>query len=355
MNLNFKDKENIREFLKRDKHKLLEGMVVEEIFMEDIALAQKRNLSKGWWSIKNPSNFQQYILFQVSSHLPTTTDIGIYKLLSQKNIQFYHVLLVNNNLYFLDLLAHNPDTKIDMSNYISKLKFLEKFRSKPKVRDILLAEESTRNIFNQDRAITFFDSQNLLEEVALQRYFANYFLTVCLDTYPINLDAFIVFNDGPAVLEIKFKYPDSGGYYGINKGQATLFRWLMNVGFNVYHYIADNPTKDKKYGIFDLIMSPKVKNIFIWRFKKLTSSELSTNHATAPKETNISGKKPVNYIPIYANAFNNTQLKVGQHIDTTSIARETCTISGCSGFREIVIWKESFFWGCTNYKNHKYL
>ncbi|MFS0779580.1 hypothetical protein ABC255_26745 [Neobacillus sp. 3P2-tot-E-2] len=357
MNLNFKDKDSIREFLKRDKHKLLEGMVVEELFMEDIASPKNWNpwMSKGWWSIRNPFNFGQYILFHVSSYFPLTADIEIYKLLSQKNIQCYHVLLVNNDLYFLDLLPYNLDTQIDKSNYISKSEFLEKYGSNSQDRDILLAEESTRNIFNQERAISFFESQNLLEEVALQRYFANYFLTVCLDTYPVNLDAFIIFDDGPAVLEIKFKYPDSGGHYGINKGQAALFRWLMNLGFNVYHYIADNPTGDKKYGIFDVINSAKVSNIFYWKYKQLTSSELLTNHVTAPKETNISGKKPVDYIPISANSFINTQIIVGQHIDTTNIARESCTRIGCSGFREIAKWNNGYFWGCTNFKNHKSL
>jgi hypothetical protein len=357
MDFNFKDKENIKKFLKRDKHKLLEGMVVEEIFMEDIALPNNwtPSISKGWWSIRNPFNFDQYILFHVSSQLPQPADIDIYKLLSQKNIQYYHVLLVNNDLNFLDLLAYDLDMQIDKKKYISKSEFLNIYGSKSQDRDILLAEESTRNIFNQERAISFFESQSLLKEVALQRYFANYFLTVCLDTYPVNLDAFIIFDNGPAVLEIKFKYPDSGGHYGINKGQAALFRWLMDLGFNIYHYIADNPTGDKKYGVFDLIIGAKVCNSFYWKYKQLTSFELLTNHATAPKETNISGKKPVDYIPISANSFINTQIKVGQHIDTTNIARESCTRSGCSGFREIVSWNNGYFWGCTNFKNHKNL
>jgi hypothetical protein len=354
MTLNLKDKESIREFLRRDKHKLLEGMVVEELFMEDIANPNMWNpwMSKGWWSIRNPSEFHQFILFHVSSHLPSTADVEIYKLLLEKNVKCYHVLLVNNEFYFFDLLGHNLNTQIDKSHYISQSEFLKRFSSNPKNRDILLAEESTRDIFNQAKAISFFESQNLLEEVVLQRYFANYFLTVCLNAYPVNLDAFIIFEDGLAVLEIKYKYPDSGGNYGINKGQAELFKWMLKLGFDVYHYIAANPTGKKEYGIFDVITSAKVKKECYWKYKKLTISDLTNNHATAPKETNIAGKEPVKYIPILASAFTNTQVLVGTHIDTSVIARECCTRSGCNGFKVISKWENRYFGGCTNYRNH---
>lgn len=40
MKLNFYDIDSIKEFLKRDKHKLLEGMAIEELFIQDIANPQ---------------------------------------------------------------------------------------------------------------------------------------------------------------------------------------------------------------------------------------------------------------------------------------------------------------------------
>lgn len=355
MKLNFNDKECIREFLKRDKHKLLEGMAVEEIFMEDIANPNNWNqwMSKGWWSIRNPFNFNQYILFHVSRHLPLQSDITIYKLLLEKNIICYHVVLVGNDLYFLNLNTQNMQHPIHIENYISESNFLKNYSTISKGRDVLKAEDSYRDNFNQERAISFFESQNLLEDIALQRYFANYFLTVCLNSYAVNLDSFILFNDGLAVLEIKYKYPDSNGKYGINKGQAALFRWLMNLGFSVYHYIAANPTGKKEYGVFDVITSHKLCKEFYWKYKKLNSTELVNNHAIAPKETNIAGKEPVKYIPILASEFANTQVLVGTHINTEIILKEACHKSDCSGFKVLSSGEYGYFWGCTNYRNHK--
>jgi len=355
MKLNFYDKESIKQFVKRDKHKLLEGMVVEEIFMQDIATPNKWNswMSRGWWSIRNPSNYNQFLLFHVSKHLPSQADIEIYKFLLKNNVPSFHVLLIENELYFLDLTAHNLQSLINTSNYISETDFLKNYTTVSMDRDILKADESCRNIFNQERAISFFESQDLLDEVALQRYFANYFLTVCLNAYPVNLDAFIIFEDGPAVLEIKCKYPDNNGKYGINKGQTVLFKWLMKLGFSVYHYIAANPTCKKEFGVFDLIISDKLRKDFYWMYKKLTIVELENNHNTAPKETNIIGTEPVKYVPILASSFTNTQIFVGTNIDTSVISKETCTRSGCSGFMVIRKGKYGYFYGCTNYKDHK--
>ncbi len=353
MKLNFNDTDSIKGFLKRDKHKLLEGMAVEEIFIQDIANPNNWNtwMSKGWWSIRNPLNYNQYMLFHVTSHLPLQADIEIYKLLQKKNIVSYHVLLVESNLLFLDLTVQTWQAPVQR-NYISESEFLKNYSTISRDREILKAEDSYRVTFNQDRAISFFESQSLLEEVALQRYFANYFLTVCLNAYPVNIDAFMFFDDGPAVLEIKYKYPDSNENYGINKGQAALFRWLLEVGFNVNHYIAANPTKKKKYGVFDIISSDKVRKEFYWKYKKLTVSELENNHSVAPKETNIAGKEPVKYIPIPASNFSNTLVPVGTQIDSKIIPKESCPRTNCNGYKVLSNGRNGYFWGCTNYLNH---
>lgn len=353
MILNFKNQESIKEFLKRDKHKLLEGMVVEELFMDDIALPSNWEMSKGWWAIRDPLNWSQYILFHVSSLHPAPTDLKVYHYLLKQAVCCYHVLLHDNKLYFLHLKEEMLITPFTLNMYIDEAAFLQTYGWHHPTGQLLKAADECRIEFNQGRAISFFESQDILEEIALQRYFANYFLSVYSNSFIINLDAFVIFKNELSVLEIKFKYPDKHGNYGINKGQAALFQWLMGLNISIYHYVADNPTAVKDFGIFDVVISSASRRNFYWKVKKLFYSELNTNYSTAPKETNIAGIEPVKFIPIPECQFKNTQVQVGYNTDFTFISKRKCTRYGCTGSLEIKNGPYGFFFGCNDYRKHK--
>ncbi|MFC5465957.1 topoisomerase DNA-binding C4 zinc finger domain-containing protein [Lederbergia graminis] len=354
MMIDFNNNYQIKKFLKRDKHKLLEGMVVEELFNRDIIQKQKWEnwFSKGWWAIQDPLARLPYLLFHVSENSPTESDLEIYRLLIEKKFIIIHVKLINNNLFFLEINNQILNSGIRDNNYIHEYVFLASYRL-IKNRKVHLAEKEYRNSLLQDRTIMFFEQTTVLKEVALQRYFANYFLTVNFTGYPINLDGFIIFSDyGLSVLEVKFKYPDSNNNYGINKGQAQLFTWFLENNINIAHYIAQNPSGSKEIGIFEVLASQELKSNFCWEYHILNIEELNKEDSTAPKETSIGGNKKVRFKSIPANKFIKLdQFPVSYDLDLAELPKKTCPI--CDSDLVARNGKYGYFMGCTNYKNHQ--
>ncbi|WP_044338710.1 hypothetical protein [Rossellomorea aquimaris] len=351
MMLDFNNENQLINFLKRDKHKLLEGLVVEDFFMKDVINTQKWNpwISTGWWATKvnDPKGDSDYILFHVTSIFPSANDIDIYKTLMSKQVVVYHVLLSKNNLYFLELNELVLQQPLNFHNYIHEYVFLSK-NQLIKKNSVHKAKDETRDSFLQDRAITYFRKYNIIKEIALQRYFANYFLTVHFSGSIINIDSFMAFSDGLAAFEIKFKYPDSKGAYGINTGPANLFHWLLKKDIFIHHYIAKNPSCKKNIGIFEVITSQSLKSSFYWEKVILNKEELIGSDSIAPEETSIAGDHTVNFKSISANKFMLTNFPVANCLNSLWIPLKKCP--QCGHEQVVINGKYSYFLGCSTYK-----
>lgn len=353
MMLDFTDVSQLKDFLKRDKHKLLEGMVVEDLFMRDIVFPQKWDqfTSKGWWAVEDTKGRSDYILFHVTEHPPTEADKFVYNFFVPLKVPIYHVVLSNNNLYFLELKEELLTKPINSENYINEYTFLSK-NNLIKHRNVHLAVEDTRDSFSQDRAIMYFERNGILKDVALQRYFANYFLTVYFKGHIINIDSFVLFKNGLSAIEIKFKYPDKSGHYGINSGQSQLFKWLISSGINIYHYIAQNPSHNKGIGIFEVLTTHSLKSNFYWEFVQLDKNELSGTDSTAPQETSIAGDKTMSFKSIDSSKFNKLlAFPVAKGLDFSWTPHKPCP--RCGSNLKVINGKFGYFLGCSNYSKCK--
>lgn len=328
MMLDFSDVSQMQNFLRRDKHKLLEGMVVEDLFMRDIVFPNNWHhfISNGWWVIKDDSSF---ILFHITDHAPSFIDKVIYTYFFYLKVPVHRVVLYKNNLYFLEIKENSLTKTFTRVDYMKKNTFLKK-NNLFKKRKPLMADEKTRDLFSQERAIEYFKRNGILKEVTLQRYFANYFLSVYYNPgFIINIDSFVICRDGISALEIKFKYPNKSGYYGINSGQSRLFEWLISCGINIYHYIAKNPSYNKDIGIFEVLKTPFLKSKFFWEFAQITKNELSGSNLTAPEETSITGDKKISFKSIDSSKFQMVSSNpIADGIDFSWVPSKRCPYCG---------------------------
>ena len=148
----------------------------------------------------------------------------------------------------------------------------------------MVAEGYTRNTTRQQKAIAFFKKTGILKKIAVERLFANNFLTVYFNRM-INIDFLTKSGDKLNIVEVKFKYESHDGYIGINTGQMEMFRFFMSLDFNIYHYILYNHTKDKNISIFGFLELPEVKN---WHYTKINDATID-GVGIAPPDTSVSG------------------------------------------------------------------
>lgn len=356
MRLNFADNTQLKQFLMRDKHKLLEGLVVEELFISDIVEPiWEEWFSKGWWAIKDPRRRSNYLFFHVSDYFPNSSDKRVYSELLKRRIPIVHVKFQENYLYFLEITEQNISS-IRKQEYLNEEKFKSQYNCKIKQREIFIAKAESRDSVLQKRAISFFEKNQKLKDTTIQRYFANYFLYCYFTKYIVNIDAFITFPVGGLnLVEIKFKYPfnrHGSLYYGINDDQSILLKWALNSNIKVLHYIAKNPSYSKELDVFDILTTPGLEKEFFWESHELIKDDLNHNNLTAPKETNMEGNKTQQFKPILASSFKrNSQVASTAPWDFSGITKRTC--SNCGSNLVPTNGKYGYFLGCSNWKECK--
>ena len=250
-------------------------------------------MSTGWWAVPKPNKFGDYLIFKVSNDIPTDIDYDIFKYLSKKNIQVYFALLdKKSNIKFSNINQQISDPKRDRQNlsYMDLSSFLDSLKINKPSRDPLLALENVRDLTKQQRAINYIKTNNMLYEVGLQRYFANYILTVYFGKYILNLDGFLFKNDELVLYETKFKYPASNNKFGLNKGFINWFKWILSREIKIYHCILNNGTHDENVTVLDALEDPTIKKQCTWLFCEINHDHLKPSISYAPSKTHIEGK-----------------------------------------------------------------
>ncbi|PEZ76368.1 hypothetical protein [Bacillus sp. AFS017274] len=295
MEYNLWNESDVKKILLRDKYNILKGICAEQIFIEDVLPRKEWNeyLSTGWWAVPKPRYYGEYILFIVSSHDPTPRELSIINFLINKKIDVYYAKLnQESNLEFLHM---NTYTKEDNKGQKIKPMNLHDFLVYMKIdtegsRDPLLAVEEVRNTAKQMEAIEFIQGRGLLYEIGLQRYFANFILTVYFGNYIINLDGFLFKDNKLILLEVKFKFPAANKKYGLNIGFVNWFKWVLRKGMSIYHIILYNGTYDENITILDAINNEEIKDQCKWLFCEINDNHLSNKKSIAPSKTHIEGK-----------------------------------------------------------------
>lgn len=268
--------------LMNDKHNLLEGYVTEKLFYKEFVENNNIGSSSGWWMAKSKEN--ETIFFIIKETLDEN-DLKIF-LHINKIYTCYHVYQRNDDFYFSDLhQSISSGTMIIKHN-------LKMIRSSLNVKD------SFKNEARQNKAIRFFKKHNILNEIALERYFANNFLTVYFPQM-INIDLFTITKKGINAIEIKYKFEAKNGTFGVNQGQFEMFKLLNHIGINTYHFILYNHTKNKNLCIFDFLNSENQKS---WNYCN-TAKISSVSLYEAPEFTSLSGYKTQKYYQLPKNKF----------------------------------------------------
>lgn len=295
MKLNLNDSNQLKTLLKHDKPVVLEGMIVENIFIKDVIVKRDRlnlnNLSLGWWSVKFKNEF---ILFKMSDKPLTQTDIKVFQYLGKINIRTYFCKInENGDLKFADINKNIIEN--NLYNFMDELEFKNLLGMK-KVNESLDASKNLKDINRQYEVIDFFCRHNMLRDIAIQRYFANFFLTVYFNNL-LNIDGFIMKDNNLYIYEIKYKYVSRKNEFGINKGQAEVFKHFISKNISVINCILEKPKKDEKLTILNLMKNNELKLKTKWIYHYLNYDELN-GIKEAPRKTSIDGKKTQKYIGI---------------------------------------------------------
>jgi hypothetical protein len=298
--------QNVESLLLRDKFKILEGICTEYIFIEDIMIKNGayKNYSTGWWAVPNPRKYGDYLLFKVSNNDPTENDHKIFRHFTKNGTQAYFVLYYNKELWVLDMNNYydNLFKNKELPSYKKIWDFLKDNNYYHQNRPPLLANKEVRNEERQKRCIEFLKRKGVLHDVALQRYFANYILTVYFK-FPINIDGFYVKDNQIRLYEIKYKYPAANGCYGLNKGFVKLFKWIIKNNIDIYHFVLHNGTRDENITVLDAIENESIQDKCEWRLCQINTDKLNTDESLAPSKTQIEGEREQKVIYIPQNDF----------------------------------------------------
>ncbi len=261
--------------LLNDKHTLLEGYVTEQLFYNQFLSNNSVPFSSGWWMVIH-------------------NDVRLFFIVREQISDFERELIAKIPLPHQCWQVYFEDNEFRFVNKeaLTQAQFINKFELK-KIREPMIATEETRNVTRQENAIDFFKKYRIVKKIATERFFANNFLSVYFRGM-INIDFFTKANGKLNLVEVKYKYESRDGCFGINTGQMEMFKYFMSLGFNIYHFILYNHTKDMNISIFGYLDLPGEKSWFNARINDAKS------HGTgvAPEMTSVSGSFSQPYIKI---------------------------------------------------------
>lgn len=270
----FESTDDARKQILRDKHTLLEGYVSEYYFEQQFLRNKESGYTNGWWSaVRDNRRF----FFLVKEKM-NRVDEKVFMLLNRQ-YECWVAYPKGCEWFFFD---GNRELKADG--------FLQNYGFNA-IRNELAATEDTRNIERQNQCLSFFEKKEIIHKIAIERNFADDFLTTYFQSM-VNID-FITENSAGilCVMEVKFKYENRAGNFGINAGQVQMFAILESIGFEIHHMILYNHTKDKDLSVFGFLELDADK---YWLYGKL--SGFSDRRACrAPKETSVDGRSMQTY------------------------------------------------------------
>lgn len=267
----FERTEDARAQILRDKHTLLEGYVTEYLFEHQFLIEKEKSYTNGWWSALRGKKRFFFLVKEKMNDL----DQKVFDLLNSRYSCWR--AYPEKEKWFLS----------DGRNKMSEKEFLTRYNLQA-VHNQLSATSEIRDTNRQNQCIEFFENHQIMTKIAVERNFADDFLTVYFNS-PVNMDYITRNVNGDlCVMEIKFKYENKAGYFGINAGQTMMFEELEKLGFEIHHMILYNHTKDKDLSIFGFLNMKTLKKY--WLYSRLTDFA-DRKKSTAPAETSVDGTK----------------------------------------------------------------
>ena len=272
----FEDNNNCEIQLYKDKQTLLEGYVVEQLFEEQYMKGKK--FTSGWWVV---SRYGKDYYFCLTDE-PNEVDKRFEQILDSDNVWYV-------------------DTSVDYVFYNNGIRYsLEDFCISQGLK-IYKPEAVAKSVNKkrQDLCIAYFKAMGMLRDIAINRYFANNFLT-CYFGKPVNIDYINIKSDNRlCVSEVKFKYPTADNHYGINTGEYRMLKSLSEKGIVIAHVILNKNVPSETYSIFDFLVSPDKK---YWKIAEIDMGETRSG-SVAPEKTSEDASRKQGYVKIPAEEF----------------------------------------------------
>jgi len=305
--VDFNDIASLRSILTDDKHTRIEGLCSEHLFMEEIGSLLNPIVSDYWMS----GNYHQYYLTRFvtdTQNRLTENDFSIFEKFRTMNIPVRIVYYDESRKIFLETFY-----KKDKHKKYTKPTECE-FKPLQELKDGYCDEER----FN--KAFEFLLSRQNIKSVVLRRLFANHIM----DNYSWDLDGFHITKNKQIILfEIKHKFPAANDTFGINVGQANMFRHLTKNNIKVIHTILLKPRESEDISAIDLVTDSRYRPTS-WIYTLFDYSKLILVEKAAPEKTQLRGEKTIKYYEIKRDRFKNLKI-LG--IPSTSIQEDIYRIA----------------------------
>jgi hypothetical protein len=332
-----------------DKSRMLEGMVIEDVFSGVISKLKDQKIdvvpvsvikgfracdnkpnSVSWWVLNNEQPCEL-----VYSFMKKATDLS-----GDRNSYLLQCYYDKQKKDFLftegDLKGKSVQQTLQDSRKQENIAFV-------------LPDQTVIDENRSDKAFsTFFDSRfgrisSLFNEIILPRFFKNFALQPFFNGI-WDIDSIIRMPDGSFVqLEVKHKYPRKTLEFGINKGQIYTMQDLARKNIRTMHIVMVKPVWDKNFGTGYLMnrMDLREKVLIIGKLldsKALWNLSKRDDHSTG-KEQSLSGKTDQKTKYLKASEFN----LLGTLDDSVSTIAENIrlTIEGkyCNPVTEDMLYK----------------
>lgn len=309
--LDIADPSTQRDILMRDKHRLLEGLVVEEVFRGILGRLSDQGARSLPLSLVRAASRGRTDAWFIWEH--DRGDNSAAKL---------HALLEHSYYNRVVTCRYHPeqcDFLIERYGQLQGRPLQELLGQRRNVQPSYgMPEQSVRDterlmesIYRLKGSRADFD---MFGEVVLHRLFKNYALSAYLD-WVWDTDNIIELPDGRFIqLEIKhkFPYPVNGQWplkFGINTGQVTTMKRLSEAGIDTFHLILVKPRWEDRTGTGYLTqdVANMDRVMLIGRYLDAETLE-GLDHAAqqaSGKTESYAGNRRQNFKPVLASAFVN--------------------------------------------------
>ncbi len=296
----FERTQDARRLLLKNKHTILEGYITEYLYKQQF-LNRAGSFTDGWW-VAVTGQYER-VFFVIKEALSETD----YRVIAQigPGRPIWMAFPRKEQWMFADISrATRPEAGESCSEngirWMNEKSFAVKcgFLSELPLRQRGSFYGGTDE--RQQKCPDFFENYSLLQPIALERHFADEVLPKYFRS-AVNIDFFTTDNAGHiCVEEVRFKFEDRSGSFGINVGQAHTFELLERLGFPIRHSILYNATKDRELSIFGFLSLQGQEKY--WLRGPLTGFSDKTARI-APRETSHDGTRPQRYISFPKDNF----------------------------------------------------
>jgi len=293
--IDFDNENELSKILKRDKHTRIEGICTENVFYKElVSKSYKKTTSSIWFNRKNNT----YNCIKVVDNIQNITDVDKYILsyFYKKNINTFVVVFnyIEKCFYY-----------VKISQGIINGDFIEYFRVNKKVYPLKLSPPPIpmgkhRNESRLNLSIEYLKSFNMLKQSAIERVFANCYLST---GWYWDIDSFVIEKDKIIGFEVKQKFPTNNGTFGLNLGLSKLFHFLLENGIEIYHIILTKPVWDISYPAIEMYTKENLKENSLWIGSKFSNELLSNNYSSAPSYTSIFTSARLKYFELQPSSF----------------------------------------------------